>query len=136
MNMRIVIAGAGHVCETFARKVRQERHEIVIIDESRDRIDELSKSLDASFLCGKATNPDILREADPSRTDLLLCLTDNDETNLIIAVLGRSLGIDRVIPSIARPEMERLISDLDLNEAITPASTIADLLISKLNKDA
>lgn len=50
----------------------------------------------------------LLREADPSRTDFLFCLTGNDQTNILASLAGRSLGYGRVVPKIDDPEFEHL----------------------------
>lgn len=130
--MRIIIAGAGHVSETFAKKLQDEKHELVIIDRSRDRLDHLAKSLDISFLCGDVTDPGLLEEADPGRSDVLVCLTDVDQTNIMCAALGRALGYKRVIPSIADPQLKVLAESLSFEEYITPAELVAEKLTGML----
>ena len=130
--MRIIIAGAGHVSETLAKQLHDEKHEIVIVDRSRDRLDQLAKNLDVSFLCGDVTDPAILQEADPGRSDVLICLTDVDQTNIMCAALGRALGYKRVIPSVGDPRLKVLAESLSFDEYITPAETVAEKLRSML----
>ena len=126
--MRYVFAGAGHVAELTAKKLQEDGAEIVIIDHQRERIDELSKDLDVSFLEGDVTKPEVLDEADPNRTDILFCLTDCDQSNILCAVAGRALGYKRIIPSIANPKLAVLCRELDFDEFITPALAVANQL--------
>lgn len=126
--MRYVFAGAGHVAELTASRLQEKGSEVVIIDDCRERIDDLSTRLDASFIHGDVTLPTILNEADPKRSDVLFCLTDSDQTNILAAVAGRSVGFDRVIPSVSDPRFELLCKELKFEEYITPAQAIAERL--------
>lgn len=64
----------------------------------------------------------------PDQTDVLLCLSDSDQANLISSLVGRSLGFKRVIPSLQNPEFEVICRELDLKDAIVPSRTISRYL--------
>ena len=64
-------------------------HEVVIIEKDKARIDELSEELDCSFLQGDGSQPNILSEVNPGKTDFLFCLTDSDKDNVIARLVGR-----------------------------------------------
>jgi trk system potassium uptake protein TrkA len=103
-------------------------HEVVIIEEDRDKIDVLSEELDCSFLHGDGSTPEILREADPKTTDFLMCLSNDDQANIVGCLVGRSLGFDRVIPRIRNPQFEAICQELGLESYILPERTIARYL--------
>ena len=126
--MRAVFVGASTLAVTTARRLLGHGHEVVIIDTDRERIDALTSELDCGFLHGDGSKPALLREADPAGTDLLLCLTDNDQTNILSSLVGRSLGFQRVVTKIEDSEFEHLCLELGLENIIIPTRTIGRYL--------
>lgn len=126
--MRIVFVGAGEVTYRTARALIGKGHEVVIVESDKSRIDELSEDLDCSFLLGDGSRPDTLREVDPPRTDILFCLTNNDQANILASLVGRSLGFQRVVTSIANAQFEVICQELGLQDTIVPSRTISRYL--------
>lgn len=121
--MRAVFVGAGSLAVMTARRLLKRGHEVVMIECDEERIKALAEELDCGFLHGDGSKPALLREADPSKTDFLFCLTGNDQTNILASLAGRSLGYRRVVPKIDDPEFEHLCIELGLQDAIIPART-------------
>ncbi len=126
--MRIAFVGAGEFTVKTAELLIERGHEVIIIEQDQERIDNLSDTLDCSFLKGDGSNPSILREVGPDQTDVLFCLSNSDQANLISSLVGRSLGFKRVIPSIQNTEFEGICSELDLEDTILPSRTISRYL--------
>ena len=126
--MRVVFVGAGEVSARTAEFLIGKGHEVIIIDKDSERLEALSDHLDCSFLNGDGSNPAILREVSPEKTDVLIGLTDDDQDNLIASLVGRSLGFKRVITSIQNPEFADICRELDLDHTIIPSRTISRYL--------
>ncbi|HDR46621.1 MAG TPA: TrkA family potassium uptake protein [Geoalkalibacter subterraneus] len=126
--MRIVFVGASELTVTTALLLMDRGNEIIIIESNRNKIEELSETLDCSFLHGDGSHPQILREADPKHTDILFCLTDNDQNNIIAALVGRTLGFKRVVLNIHEWEFENICLELGLEDIIIPSRTISRYL--------
>lgn len=126
--MRTVFIGAGEVSIETARALVKKGHEVIIIDTDKDKIDELSDEMDCSFLQGDGSRPDILREVNPEQTDILFCLTDSDQANVIASLLGRSLGFKRVVTSIRDKQFEGICHELGLKDTIIPSLAISRYL--------
>lgn len=122
--MRAVFVGAGFLTVMGARILLERGHEVVIIEQSLDRIEEIKEGLDCGFIHGNGSKPAILRESDPAATDTLFCLTENDQTNILASLVGRSLGFDRIVTRIEEPEFEHICLELGLENTIVPARTI------------
>lgn len=126
--MRAVFVGAGSLVVKTAHLLLGRGHEVVIVERDKERIDALSQELDCGFLHGDGSKPAILREADPGQTDVLYCLTNNDQANIIASLVGRSLGFGRVVTKIEDPEFEHICIELGLENTIIPARTIGRYL--------
>jgi trk system potassium uptake protein TrkA len=131
--MRIVFVGAGDVSVETAKTLIAQDHEIIMIDINKDRIEQLSDSLACSFIVGDGAHPEILKEVNPEDTDILFCLTDRDQVNILASLVGRSLGFKRIITSIADTEFEPVCDELNLKNIIVPVRTIGRYLSDVVN---
>jgi len=123
--MRVLFIGGSTLTIMTARTLLRQGHDVVIVEQDRERIDSLSEDLDCGFLHGDGTRPAILREGNPNGTDFLFCLTGNDQSNIIASLVGRSLGYKRVITKVDDEELEHICFELGLTETIIPDSTTA-----------
>lgn len=122
--MRVVFVGAGDLTIETATLLINRKHEVVIIESEKDKIDELSDRLDCSFLHGDGSKPYILSEAGPEHADFLFCLTENDQYNIIAALVGRSLGFSHVVVQIHDADYLKICQELKLKHTIRPSKTI------------
>jgi trk system potassium uptake protein TrkA len=126
--MRAVFIGAGAIAVMTARTLVKRGHEVVIIERDKGRIEALAEELDCGFVHGDGSKPAILREAGPEQTDFLYCLTDNDQSNILASLVGKSLGFKRMVTRIEDPEFEHICIGLGLEDTIVPARTIGRYL--------
>jgi trk system potassium uptake protein TrkA len=122
--MRAVFIGASTLAVTTARLLLARRHEVIIIERDKERIEALADDLASGYIHGDGSKPAILREADPEHTDLLFCLTGSDQANIIASLVGRSLSFPRVVTKIDDPAFEHICIELGLEGTIIPARTI------------
>ena len=126
--MRIVFVGAGKVSVETAKALLKKGHEVIIIEIDKAKIDALSEEMDCSFLQGDGGQPNLLREVNPAKTDFLFCLTDSDQSNVIVSLVGRSIGFNRILTSIGDPQFEVICRELNLKDIIVPSRTISRYL--------
>lgn len=131
--MRAAIIGASDVGVMVARILLSRGHEVVIIEKDREIIDALYDQIDCSFIHGDGTRPAILKEADLASAEGLFCVTESDQSNIIASLVGRSLGVRRVVTSIENPEFESVCLELGLPHTIVPPRTIARYLADMLD---
>lgn len=89
--MKIVILGAGQVGASVAESLVSENNDITIVDTSRERLQYLQNRLDLRTVTGDAAHPSVLRNAGLDDTDLLIAVTQSDQTNLVACKLAHSL---------------------------------------------
>jgi trk system potassium uptake protein TrkA len=127
--MRIVIVGTSAAGLATARLLIEHKHDVVIIEQEKSRIEELSEEFDCGFLQGDGARPKLLREAGPDDTDSLLCLTNDDQDNIIASLVGRSLGFKEVVTKISNPEYEHICAELRLDNTINADQVTARRLL-------
>jgi trk system potassium uptake protein TrkA len=82
--MKILILGAGQVGSSAAYHLsREEANEVTVVDMRPDVLRELQDRLDIRTVVGHAAYPDVLERAGASDADIVVALTDTDETNMI-----------------------------------------------------
>ncbi|MFN7754034.1 MAG: Trk system potassium transporter TrkA [Pseudomonadota bacterium] len=89
--MRIVILGAGQVGSTVAASLVSEDNDITVVDLDGARLARLAEQLDLRTVQGNAAHPSVLREAGIDDADLILAVTQSDETNMVACKLAATL---------------------------------------------
>jgi trk system potassium uptake protein TrkA len=89
--MNIVILGAGQVGASVAEALASEANDITIVDQNREALAALADRLDVRTLAGNAAYPSVLREAGIEDADLLVAVTQSDQTNLVACKIARNL---------------------------------------------
>ena len=89
--MKIIILGAGQVGTTVAEVLASEANDITIIDRDAERLRALQDHLDIRTVLGHASHPDVLKKAGAEDVDLILAVTNSDETNMIACQVAYTL---------------------------------------------
>jgi len=90
--MNILILGAGQVGSSAAYNLsREEANEVTVIDTRADVLRELQDRLDIRTVVGHAAHPDVLDRAGANDADIIVALTDTDETNMIACQVAYTL---------------------------------------------
>lgn len=102
--MKIIIAGAGDVGFHLAKLLSYESQDTYIIDFDGDRLNYINNHLDVITKKGDATSIKLLKEIGIDSADLLIAVTESQNTNFTISVIGKSLGAKKTIARIDNPE--------------------------------
>ena len=81
--MKIIILGAGQVGASVAATLASEANDITMVDLDRERIRDLRNRFDIQVIYGHASRPDVLRRAGAEDADMILAVTNSDETNMV-----------------------------------------------------
>ena len=88
--MRILILGGGAVGSLVARRLIREKNEIVIVEESEEQCAQLEDTLDAKVVQGNAASIRTLKRAGLDDTEMLIAVTNSDETNLLGCLVAQA----------------------------------------------
>lgn len=137
--MRILILGAGEVGSHLARQLSDEGHDVVLIEEDRERVRAIEDSMDAMVVHGNGASLSVLEEAGIRRTDLLLAVTSVDEINLMACLSASQYQVPVKIARVSKPDYfehhrvlppDRLGVDLMINPERECALEVFQLLQS------
>jgi len=129
---RIVIIGGGNVGLGVARalEARSDRVRAKIIEKNRACAERAADALERTIvLNGDGMSAELLEEANVERADAILAVTDDDKTNLLVAVRAKQAGCKMAISLVNDPTLVPLMAPLDIDAYINPrATTVSSIL--------
>jgi trk system potassium uptake protein TrkA len=126
---RVMLAGGGNIGMRLASAI-ESRYQIKIIERQEARARMLSETLDKSIvLLGDAADEELLLEENIENTDVFCALTNDEEANILSAMLAKRLGARKVMSLINRASYVNLVQSGTIDVAISPQqATIGSLL--------
>ena len=128
---RVLIIGAGRAGRALAKMFDKQGVQVKIIDKERERCQLVAGMLsDGIAICGDGTDIDLLLEEGVAEADVVVCLTEDDKLNLMLALLARHLSNNRTktVVRVARNEyvelMEKVGVDIVLSARLLSASEV------------
>ena len=132
--MRIVIVGIGETGRELARVLAQRSEtELVLIDIDDDLCGKLSGELDALVISGDGSDPEILKKGQIDRASALVATTGSDAINTVIAMLGKQLGVQKVVVKLKGFGLRSACREIGVSRIISPQMSAAAEIISVLH---
>ncbi len=110
--MEIVICGGGKVGEALCRDLSKEDHNIILIEKSERRLQQLINNIDITGISGNAALFDVQMEAEVKNCDIFIAVTPDDETNIIAAITARKIGARYIVARVRTPEYSKQLDFL------------------------
>jgi trk system potassium uptake protein TrkA len=89
--MKIIVLGAGQVGASVAETLSSEANDITVVDNEPRRLHELQERFDLRTVLGEAAHPDVLRRAGAEDADMIIAVTNSDETNMVACQVAYTL---------------------------------------------
>ena len=123
--MKIIVGGCGKIGAAIIESLESEGHDITAVDNNQQVIDEISNIYDVMCVCGNAVDYDTLSEADVSKAELLISVTNSDEINMLICYIAKKMGAKYTVARVRNPEyndkkLGQVKQYLDLSLTINP----------------
>ncbi|MFA5938257.1 MAG: Trk system potassium transporter TrkA [Sinimarinibacterium sp.] len=132
---RVMLAGGGNIGLRLARALESSKVQVKIIEKSRDRAQLLSEQLQHSIvLTGDAASSDLLREENIEDVDIFCAVTNDDEANILSAMLAKRLGARKVMCLINRLSYVDLVEGGTIDIAISPRQTTVSALLARVRR--
>ncbi len=131
---RVMIAGGGNIGKRLAKALEND-YQIKVIEHNQKRARALSEELKkAIVLLGDATDEDLLREENIEATDIFCALTNDDEDNILSAMLAKRLGARKVMALINRSAYVDLVESGTIDIAISPHQAMIGSLLAHVRR--
>ncbi len=122
--MKIIIVGNGKVGYAIASQLAGEHHDITMVDSSPVALHRAENALDVMCIQGNGASISILKEAGAQSADLVIAVTNMDETNLLCCFIAKKLGAGHTIARVRSTEYRRdadmLKKEIGLDMVINP----------------
>jgi len=133
--VKIIILGAGQVGGSVAESLVSEQNDITVVDVDPPRLRALQDRLDLRTVTGSAAHPSVLAEAGADDADLLIAVTQSDETNLAACkIAARMFNIPRRVARVRATDFlndERLLGaeGFEVDLSICPEQVLTEYIV-------
>jgi trk system potassium uptake protein TrkA len=131
---RVILAGGGNIGKRLAG-VLENNYQVKIIESSLERARQLSEELDKSIvLHGDAADEELLLNENIENTDVYCSLTNDEEANILSAMLAKRLGARKVMSLINRTSYVDLVESGIIDIAISPQLATIGTLLTRIRR--
>lgn len=137
--MKVVIAGAGEVGIHLAKMLSVEDHDIVLLDDSPERLSEIGSDVDLMPVAGSAHSFSDLKRTGISKADLFIAVTPLEERNVLACSMASYLGAARTIARINNAEYlqnnyREELKKMGVDQLIYPESLAAKEIVASIKQ--
>lgn len=131
---RIMIAGGGNVGYGLA-KALEKTHSVKLIERSKERAEYLSSALENTVVyAGDASDPELLQEESIDEVDVFLAVTNDDEANIMSAMLAKRMGAQKTMVLIKRSAYVDLLQGGEIDIAVSPQQATISALLTHVRR--
>ena len=135
--MKIVIAGAGAVGTHLAKMLSVENENVVLLDESEEKLSKMETSFDLQAIVGDPTKISALKDAGVAGADLFVAVTPDESRNITACILAHYLGAAKTIARIDNyeyllPKHKEYFSSLGVDSLIYPEQLAAEEIATSI----
>lgn len=120
-NAFTIIVGCGRLGANLANALSDAQGNVLIMDLHKDSFRKLSPSFGGLAVTADATDLDALQEAGMEKADTVIVVTNNDNVNVMVALLAREIfKVREVIARLYDPERECVYREFGI-QTVCPA---------------
>jgi trk system potassium uptake protein TrkA len=128
--MYAIVAGGGKVGANITRSLLRMGHEVTLIEQRRERFEQLEAELGPTAMLGDATEIHILERAGIARPpEILLAVTGDDEDNIVISQIAKEgYGVKKAIARVNDPRNQQHFDLLGITQTVCATSGLLGLV--------
>ncbi|QTH63000.1 Trk system potassium transporter TrkA [Psychrosphaera ytuae] len=131
---RITIVGGGNIGCGLA-KTLEKQYRVKLIELDPKRAEEISQLLEhTTVFAGDASDQELLIEEQIDQTDVFIAVTNDDEANIMSAMLAKRLGAQKTMVLIQRSAYIELVQGKDVDIAISPQQATISALLTHVRR--
>jgi len=132
--MYVLITGAGMIGGGLARKLLENKHDVVVVDQNKDLCDKLYSETGVIAVNGSGARIEILKEAGIEKADVVVAATGSDADNLACAILAKSFNVPQVIVRMRNPEYENAYHLAGVDTVVHVTDIMVNRIIMEIEK--
>jgi trk system potassium uptake protein TrkA len=133
-----VIIGAGEVGYSIGKRLSEENNDVIMVEYNERRLRFVRDTLDVEIIHGNGSSPEVLKEAGIEKADILVAVTNSDETNMVACLIASAYSLNTI--KIARIRNQEYLKDpsflstdsLRIDRYINPEAMAAERIIRTL----
>ena len=127
--MYIIIVGGGRIGFFLAKRLRKDKHVVVIVEKNAETAEEITRELDAIVIHGDGCEPTVLEQAGVGRAHVVAAVTGYDEDNFIICQIAKEqFKVSRTVGRVNDPENERAFNELGIDVPVGATAILAKII--------
>jgi trk system potassium uptake protein TrkA len=132
---RVMLAGGGNIGFRLARELESKQYNVKLIERDRLRAELIADGLDNTVvLHGDAADEDMLLQENIQTMDVFCAVTNNDEANILSAMLAKRLGARRVMALINRSVYVELFERSEIDLVISPRTVTVGSILAHIRR--
>ena len=135
--MKIIIGGAGAVGTHLAELLSNEKQDIILMDEDKDKLSAMDSNFDLMTVCASPTSIQALKNAGVDDADLFIAVTPEESRNMTACMIANNLGAKKTVARIDNyeyllPKHKEFFSKLGVNSLIYPEMLAAKDIVDAI----
>ncbi|MFP4387490.1 MAG: NAD-binding protein, partial [Desulfococcaceae bacterium] len=132
---RVLIIGGGRIGVRLAQRLEKRAIQTKIIEQSEERCGELADELNrAVVLCGDGSDQDLLREENVRDVDVVVTLTNDEETNILASLLAKRMGARKTITKISKFSYFPLMMAIGIEQVVDPRLSAINTILQHIRR--
>lgn len=103
--MKVIIVGMGQKGALLANLISRDRHDVLVVDRNKDRIEDITNHFNVSGLVGSGASKGVLDRAGAKTADVMIAVTPEDEVNLLICQMAKKSGTRYAMAALNQPDI-------------------------------
>ncbi|WP_028583645.1 Trk system potassium transporter TrkA [Desulfogranum mediterraneum] len=132
----VAIIGGGNVGYMLAKELEQTDIRVKLIELESDRCSDIAEKLPRTLILnGDGTDISLLEEEAFGRANVTVCVTNNDEKNLLCSLLAKQLGSEKVIARVSNRKNFELFERVGIDVVVSPMESAFKVLLDRLQSE-
>ena len=130
-----LIIGGGHIGERLSKTLEMDSIKTKIIESDINRCHYLSEQLSKTVvLHGDGSDQKLFLEENVGQIDVVISVTNDDETNILVSLLAKNLGVQNTITRIGKPNYFPLLSSIGIEKVVSPRLSAISSILQNVRK--
>ena len=131
----VLIVGGGRIGERLAKSLEKDSIKTKIIESNLARCEYLSKQMDKTIvLHGDGSDQTLFLEENAGLSDAIISVTNDDETNILVSLLAKNIGVKNTITKIGKSSYYQLLSTIGIEKVVSPRLSAISSILQDVRK--